>query len=40
MQQLGKAHMAFEKEVNKWKVNMLETVNTLKRQFIVASRID
>jgi hypothetical protein len=40
MQQLDKAHLEFEKEVNRWKVNMLETVNRLERQFIMASRID
>nr|CAH0105605.1 unnamed protein product [Daphnia galeata] len=40
MQQLDKAHRALEKEVNRWKFNMLETMNSLEWQFIMASRID
>ena len=40
MQQLDKAYLALEKEVNRWKVNILETVNTLEPQFIMAKRID
>ena len=40
MQQLDKAHRALEKEVNRWRVNMLETVNSLEWQFIMGSRID
>jgi hypothetical protein len=40
MQQLDKAHRALEKEVNRWKVNMLETMNSLEWKFIMASRID
>ncbi len=40
MQQLDKAHLALEKEVNTWKVDMLESVNILEPQFIMASRID
>jgi hypothetical protein len=40
MQQLDKAHRALEKEVNRWRVNMIETMNSLECQFIMASRID
>ena len=40
MRQLEKAHGALEKEVNKWKMNILEKVEALERQSTVALRIE
>ena len=36
MRQLEKAHGALEKEVNRWKLNILEKVEVLERQSTVA----
>jgi hypothetical protein len=36
MQQLNKAHMSMlEKEFNRWKVNIVETVSSLERQMLL-----
>jgi hypothetical protein len=40
MQQSNKAHMSLEKEFNRWKVNIVETVSSLERQMLLAARID
>jgi hypothetical protein len=40
MRQLEKAHGALEKEVNRWKLNILEKVEALERQSTVALRIE
>lgn len=39
MQQLDKALQSLEKEFNKWKVKVLEAVNTLERQEMIAAKI-
>jgi hypothetical protein len=40
MRQLEKNHGALEKEVNRWKLNILEKVEALERQSTVALRIE
>jgi hypothetical protein len=40
MRQLEKAHGALEKEVNRWKMNILEKVDALERQSTVTLRIE
>jgi hypothetical protein len=40
MRQLEKAHGALAKEVNRWKLNILEKVEALERQSTVALRIE
>jgi hypothetical protein len=40
MCQLEKAHGALEKEVNKWKLNILEKLDTLERQSTFTLRIE
>ena len=40
MQQLNKAHLSLEKEINRWKVNVVETVNSLERRMLMSARMD
>ncbi len=40
MQQLQKAHLALDKEINRWKVNVTESVNSLELMILMTAKID